>query len=188
QDHKAEEITTETLTMLARVAGRDTDPAVVQRFSKLLQEEIRRGAALPLEIIEVVTGWANDLKGERRLGNQVARALIRVYKLLAQREIPAWEPLLERAMLRFLEEIDTNLLSQGETEAVNLISALVRVDRGVLDRLVEHGPHFKPRNVRPLAIAIRRTEGKGSPLLAQILAASWCPPETRSLILELQEA
>lgn len=186
QEHKAEEISIETLRRLAKTAGQDSSPAVVQRFCKLLQEEIRRGAELPLEVVEAVTALSEDLKGERGLGNQVARALIRVYKLMAQREVPAWEPLLERAMFRLLEQIDTNLLSQGETEAINLISALVRVDREVLDRLVEHGPHLKPRNVRPLAIAIRRTEGKASPLLARILAAPWCPPDTRKLILELQ--
>lgn len=184
QKGRTGKVSTQTLCELAGVAGRDTYPAVVQRFCKLLQEEIRRGADLPREVVEVVTGLADDLGGTRGLGQKVARALIRVYKLIAQREIAEWGPILEQAMLRFLEEIDTNMLSRGEMETINLISALVRVDPGVLSRLVEHGPHFKPRNVRPLAIAIQRTEGKGSPLLAQVLAAEWCPPDARKVILQ----
>ncbi len=186
QSSKAEQISAEDLGLLAEVARHDTNPAVVERFCKLLQEEIRRRQEISRDIVEVTVDLAKGLKGKRKLGNRVGRSLLRVYKLIAQRENTAFMELLETGTRTILGAIDINFVTRGEVEVINLICALARVDRDVLLRLVERASVFEPRNVRPLAIAIHRIEGRTSLLLDQILAAEWCPPETRSLILELQ--
>lgn len=179
------EIPAEILVRLCRSLAPDDNPSVVQKLCILVSRWIRAKGEVPAEVVETMTRLAVRI-GDGELGTQVAGALIRVLKVLSQAEQPETASLLEEAMGHVLETVDVSRFSHGETEAINLMSALARMDRRVLDRLLERGARLRPRNVRTLALAIRRVEGENSPLLSAILSADWCPPATRQVILELR--
>jgi hypothetical protein len=96
-------------------------------------------------------------------------------------------PLLEEWTRQLLHQIDIKRVQ--DSKVVDLLGALGRVDGQFLQTLVyQDCPAFPSRNIRAVALAIRRVEGEASSLLDPMLADDWCPGEVKSLILEWRRA
>jgi hypothetical protein len=166
----------------------ETNAATLQKLCKIVADWVKAEGKAPFAVAERMASLTSRLdSGGLEAG--VAGALIRVLKVMAQLEAPDITALLQEAARRALRGIEhLNRLSVGESEMIDLLSALARLDNGFLARLVDDGPALPPRNVRPLAASIRRVEGAGSPLLSRMLSSDWCPPQARSAILEFRGA
>jgi len=105
---------------------------------------------------------------------------------MARLEIPEVVPVLERGATEIFQNFNygqgVNLIRESE----GLMSALARADPDFLRRLVETSSSLPGKNLRALVRAIRRVEGKNSPLLSQIADLEGCPDEVKRHILTIR--
>ena len=109
-------------------------------------------------------------------------------KVIAQVEDMALTDRLAIWTRDLLRLIDTQQVIDGEGEAIDLVSAVARVQPAFLETLLLEAPGLPPRNVRAIVGAIRRVQGSRSPLLEQLLSSAWCPDDVKSMILNMRGA
>jgi hypothetical protein len=90
-----------------------------------------------------------------------------------------------------LTVINLAQLRNGESEMIDLLCAVNRLDASFLQTVVQQqGASIVQRNwmcnFSALMWAIDRVEGQNSALFAQILTSPWCTPTVSHLILEIQ--
>jgi hypothetical protein len=174
------------LVRLCASMSAEPNSSTLQALCTFVGTWVRSARRAPAE----VAGWlaqVTTLLGDR-LDGGLARALIRTLKVVAQIEDRGLLGSLEEPARTLLKAIDLNRLSDGESEMIDLLSAVARLTPDFLPQTVAVASGLPPRNVRALALAIRRAEGADSPLLSELLGSPWCPPPTRSLILKLRGA
>lgn len=177
-------MTAEELTRFCRSLERESSTAAIQSLCTIIGDWVRQERNAPRDVAEMVAGIPGRM-GER-FESGVARALIRALKSMAQLEMDSLADLLGDAARTILGRIDLNRVKDGESEMIDLLSALSRTSPGLLARVSENSSSLPPRNLRAVVAAVRRVEGKSSPILFRILEADWCPPSVRSLILDFQ--
>jgi hypothetical protein len=176
------------LVGLCQLLAAETNAPTLQKLCTVVGTWVRTERRMILPLTQWAVGLTSRIESGRFEGG-AGGALIRTLKVMAQLEDPQVAPLLQEAAQRMLRGIQNlNRLSVSESEITDLLAALARMDGGFLARLVDDGPNLPDRNVRPLAFAIRRVEGPGSPLLSLMLSSEWCPPDTRNSIFEFRGA
>lgn len=178
------ELTDDELSLLCRGFREESNLSTLQVMCTLLGVWIREARRVPAGVAEMLAGTPERLGDRMEAG--IARALIRALKIVAQLEDRERLLLLAGAAQTLLLGIDLNRLSDGESEMIELLSAISRQDSRFLAGLLDLGPRLHPRNLRAVAVAVKRVEGEGSPLLSGLLEAEWCPPAARRMILELR--
>ncbi len=176
------------LVLLCDSLAGETNTTTLQKLCDVVAGWVYTEKQVPLRVAEHMAGLTSG-RENGKMEKGVAGALVHALKVLAQLERPEIADLLQGAAQRALGGIENlNRLSVGESELIDLLSALARVDKAFLPRLVGDGPNLPARNIRPLALSIRRVEGANSPLLTSMLSSNWCPPQTRSAILAFRGA
>jgi hypothetical protein len=164
----------------------ETQEPVLQNMCNLTGRWVRAGKPFPSVVALAFEKFAARLLRDRIAGVGTVRALIITLKAIAQGEdsmLPARISALVRTLLL---TVDLQGVRDGESEMVDLLSAIARNDRDFLPAVVGDCSSLSRRNTRAVASAIKRVEGSASPLLDHILASDWCAPEVRNFILELR--
>jgi hypothetical protein len=178
------ELTDSELQQLCRKFREESNTSTLQTLCTFIGIWVRNAGRVPPGVAEGLASILGRLGSRLEAG--VARALIRTLKIIAQMEDRDLLPWLTEPARELLLRIDLNRLSDGESEMIDLLSAVSRLDPRFLSELLELGPQLYPRNLRALAWALKRVEGAGSPHLSEILKAEWCPPAVRRMIFELR--
>lgn len=130
--------------------------------------------------------FANHVLERGLKGDRTVRSLIVAHKVIAQREEAELRSHVASWVRTLLQSVDLQSVDDGESEMIDLLSAVARVDLTFLPALVDACPPLPIRNVRAVVSAIKRVEGPTSKLLDQILVSRWGTPEVKSLILHLR--
>ncbi|MFB2976504.1 hypothetical protein ACE1CM_09800 [Microseira sp. BLCC-F43] len=175
------------LTKIAVTFERETEPQVIQRLWELIADWVDTNKHIPLEVAHVIGCIPDRLHSQNLLEGGVAGSVIDTLNVMALLEDSRLLPLLEESTRQLLHQIDIKRVQ--DSKVVDLLGALGRVDGQFLQTLVERDcPPFPSRNIRAVALAIRRVEREASSLLDPMLASDWCPGEVKSLILEWRRA
>jgi hypothetical protein len=168
------------------VFEKETQEPVLQNLCRLTTKWVRADKQAPPVVSLAFEKFALRLLGNGVVGSGTVRALIITLKVIIQSEdatLPSQMNELARTLL-----LSTNLekVRDGESETVDLLSAVARRDRNFLPSIVADCATLPWRNSRAIASAIKRVEGHGSHLLDDMFAADWCSPKVKSFILELR--
>ncbi|HET8887561.1 MAG TPA: hypothetical protein VFQ41_01555 [Candidatus Angelobacter sp.] len=135
-----------------------------------------------MELDAQISSMRYLLKTER-MNDGIARALLVIFKVLAQTEDPRLMPGLGGWAEELMASINIGKLNKGGPVATNLLIALERASPGYLAAFAGKCCKMQPGNICSIARAIKKAEGSQSLLLQQMLNAEWCPPEAKTLIL-----
>jgi hypothetical protein len=149
---------------------------------------VRRYERVPREVAEVVGNLVSRLTDPRVRDGGVPRALLVALKVIAQLEDVVLAERLASWTRDLLRLIDAQQVIDGEGEAIDLVSAVARLQPACLQTLLLDPPGLPPRNVRAIVGAIRRVQGSRSPLLEQLLSSAWRPDDVKSMILDMRGA
>lgn len=119
-------------------------------------------------------------------GSGTMRVVIKTLKVLAQTEDPAAEQKIAEIARTLLRSVNLEEIDDGESETIDLLSAVARRDRSFLSLIVEDCADLPWRNARAVASSVKRVEGAGSVLLDRLLAADSCSPAVKNFILTLR--
>lgn len=177
----------ETLSQVfMRMRSEIVEP-VLRRTCDLLARWVRTSRRIPPHAMDAL-GNAVERVIAGPLDAGTARAVIVALKVVAQLESAPAQSNLEEWARALVRSIDLRRVRDGESEAVDVLSAIARGNPDFLRSLVDEASSFPPKNVRAIAIAIRRVEGKGSELLDLIFQSDWCDPDSKNLILTFRNA
>jgi hypothetical protein len=158
---------------------------VLQVLCQFLNNWVRLTKSLPAVVISAFESFLNRLLTMKIAGAGTLRSIIITLKVIAQTEVGPAEQISSLTRLVFL---NTNLekIGDGESEGIDLLSAVGRIDSSFLAQLVDECHSLPWRNARAVAAAIKRVEGPGSQLLDRILSGESIAPETKNFVLELR--
>lgn len=153
-------------------------------------------------VFELVRRWALRQKKVSpdvvaALGRLTARTIATrapTTGLIAALKAVAWEPgadllpLIRAQVLQVALGANLEYAHNAEHEFADVLTAVARHDRSVFAELAPHLSEMAPCNVQSLVMAIRRVEGKHSPMLTEILSHNSCPTKARSMILDFYGA
>ena len=114
-------------------------------------------------------------------------------KAIAQSETQSLDSAaLSQVVRKLLLSIHIVQVRNNESEMIDLLSAMNRLDRQLLATLTyEDCPllarHGWVRNIFAVVKTVRRVEGQRSKLFDEILAVNWGTLEIKSVILEVRE-
>lgn len=173
-----------SLRELHSILANERDDLVLRHLCELSGEWARRVGNSLEESIHLMRRIGQLVEENETLRDTVARPYIRAMKLMVQTE----ERVAVRALVpeahRILAVVNSTRIQ--EADVVELLCGIARVDTTFTSALVANGSHIQTLNVRAVAIAIKRVEGLHSPLLDEIMASPWCPPQARGAIIEMR--
>lgn len=164
--------------------------AVVRPFCEFVAAWVKQHRQVPPDIVASLGNIPQRLQQQGTWDGGVARVLIAAFKAISQSQDPALDIQSLGSKIRYLlKAIDLIAVPHGESEMMDVLSALDRLDRGILGRIVEVDcPQLAERgwqrNLSTVIRTIRRVEGKDSNLLDHILQSTWCNADVASLVLE----
>jgi hypothetical protein len=164
----------------------ETQEPVLQNMCNLTARWVRVSKHVPLAVGVAFENFAIRLLTCDIAGVGTMRALIITLKVIAQSEDSRLPPQISDVARILLQSVDLQKIDDGESETVDLLSAVARRDQAFLPAVFEDCSRLPLRNVRAVASAIKRVEGSASFLLNRMLLSDWCAPEVRNFILELR--
>ncbi len=159
-----------------------SDP-VVRLLLSLVANWVRENGRAPGASAEVVGAIALRLVGRGQVESGMLRSLIIALKTIAQTEELGLQLQLRLWTVALIRSTDLRRGHGAEPQAIDLLSALARLDPTFLGVLVADSSSFPVGNLRALVLAIRRVDGVRSPLLDEVLGAPWCDSDTKALVL-----
>lgn len=175
------------LDSLIEPLASERNDLVLQALFKLIVSWVRGRGYIPATTLNCLSTITARL-AKTRLSGKTARSIIIALKVIAQTEDHANQSKLLPVVRELFCSLDLSKINDGESESIDLLSAIGRIDSSFLTSVLQYVQHLPIRNIRALAAAIRRVDGTHSPLLDSILSSTWCPQNVRSLILEFRGA
>ncbi len=178
------------VTELAQHLAKSKNQAVVRPLCQLITTWVRHHQQVPEGFIEIVGTIPQRLQPQGTWDGGVAKVMIAAFKAMAQSQSPGLDSqALGQKIRQLLMAIDLIAVPHGEAEMIDVLSALDRLDRGVLGHIVEYDcPLLSERgwlrNLSTVIRTLRRVENSESDWFDQILQASWCTAEVASVVLE----
>ncbi len=164
----------------------ESEEAPLQAMLRLIVRWVRVKQTLPREAFDHLAGAiAARLARGRRIDGGTARMVIVTLKVIAQAEIAGILPTMVELVQFLMRSMDVGAIRDGESESIDLLSAIARHDARCLAHGVDECNTLPPRNVRAFASAIKRVEGANSPLLDRLFGQVQAP-EVKRWILELR--
>lgn len=149
---------------------------------------------MPPNVLEVLAGIPTRLAKQNLFEGGTARALMDALKAIAQSETSTLDTTLAGQVIRvLLNSINIIQIRNSESEMIDLLSAMNRLDRQFLRVVVQEDCSLLAhkgwvRNISAVMKTIQRVENRHSTLFNQVLVADWCTPDVRSIILEVRGA
>src|SRR5205085_6465380 len=143
----------------------ETAEPVLQSMSDLIVRWVRGGGRVVGGVGVAYGRFANQVLARGLTGDHTIKSFIMAHKIIAQREEPELRQHVASWACTLLQTIDLQSVNDGESEMIDLLSAIARIDMTFLPALVDASPPLPMRNVRAVVSAIKRVEGLNSPLL-----------------------
>jgi hypothetical protein len=156
---------------------------VINRLHEFAMHWIRTNKRITRSAAEAIAFSMRELLKEQNIDDGIVRSLLITFKILAQMEVRELAADLRSWVQELVSFVNVGKASNGESEAIDLFTALERLSPGFLVEIAQKCQHFPPRNIRAILAAIKRVEGPNSQVIANILHAEWCPPEVKAFIL-----
>ncbi|MBD2019021.1 hypothetical protein H6F43_02320 [Leptolyngbya sp. FACHB-36] len=143
----------------------------------------------PTEVPLIIGQLPAQLLQKGKLDGSAARSLILALEAISQSEPTHLEvEQFSQQVRQLLSPINLRVMP-GEAEAINLLSALDRLDKQVLAQIVRvNCPSLAQkiwdRNIYAVVKAIRCTGNKHAAMLDEILASAWCRSKVTNYVLE----
>jgi len=143
-------------------------------------------------VLDLLTEIPSRLSAQHLFEGGTARAMMDALKATAQSEAQSLDSAaLSQVVRKLLLSIHIVQVRNSESEMIDLLSAMNRLDRQLLATLIHEdcpllAGHGWVRNIFAVVKTVRRVEGQRSELLDKISAVDWCTPEIRSVILEVR--
>jgi hypothetical protein len=164
----------------------ETQEPVFQNLCQVTSRWVRLRKRAPPAIALAFDKFARRLIEDGLAGSGTVRALIIALKIIVQSEDPSLPRQINDLARTLLLRTNLERVRDGESETVDLLSAVARQDRTFLPKVVADCAALPWRNARAVTSAVKRVEGAASSLLDEMLAAEWCAPEVKNFILELR--
>ena len=164
----------------------EREPAVLRPMLDLVRFWVRASRRIPPPIETWVAHLIPRLSESGEVESGVARAALIALKSVAQ-ACGQTAGNLGVAIHALFRCIDVRSLSDGESEAIDLLAAGRPHDPGLFERLIDDGATLPANNMHAVAKAIKRCEGASSPLLDRI-AKTNPPPGYETWLLEVRGA
>ncbi|HEX2093376.1 MAG TPA: hypothetical protein VHG28_13305, partial [Longimicrobiaceae bacterium] len=174
------------LTRFVQAFAAETDGAVVHALCELAGRWILATQRAPEGIGEVVADYPARMTEAGTFDGGTAKAVAFALRTVAQVGSPEVLPAAGRWARSLLATLTTSQVDNAQANVFTLLSTLGRRDPGFFPSLVLMLPTVPIRSMRVIVTAIDHVEGSRSPLLGEILSASWCPREIARLILGLK--
>lgn len=168
---------------LCGIALTEKNPVVITRSFEFAMRWIHKHRRISSRALDAQISSMRYLLKTERMNDGIARALLVIFKVLAQTEDPRLMPGLGVWAEELMASINIGKLNKGGPVATNLLIALERASPGYLAAFAGKCCKMQPGNICSIARAIKKAEGSQSLLLQQMLNAEWCPPEAKTLIL-----
>ena len=152
----------------------------------------RRDLTVPLSSPIPLTEIPSRLSAQHLFEGDTARAMMDALKAIAQSETQSLDSAaLSQVVRKLLLSIHIVQVRNSESEIIDLLSAMNRLDRQLLATLIHKdcpllAGHGWVRNIFAVVKTVRRVEGQRSELLDEILAVDWGTLKIRSVILEVR--
>jgi len=188
------------LTEICTTLAREDNQAVICLLCQLGATWVQTHHQVPPMVAEAIGGAISRLAKKNMLDGGSARLLLSALKAIAQKlstgdmltdvqqaivqQLKGW-------IISLLNQIDLIRVMNSESEVVDLLSAVHRLDETIMLQLIQQEcPNFAQRqwwrNISTVVKTIPRIENRQSALFDQILASDWCSPEVESIVLEVK--
>jgi hypothetical protein len=183
--------TTEDIDRVCILLSGENDQTVVRLLLDLIAIWARQNQRVSPHMLEALSTLPPRLSTLKLFEGGTARSLLDALKASAQSNAPPDPAMLSQTTQYLLTVINLAQLRNGESEMIDLLCAVNRLDASFLQTVVQQqGASIVQRNwmcnFSALMWAIDRVEGQNSALFAQILTSPWCTPTVSHLILEIQ--
>jgi hypothetical protein len=159
---------------------------VLQSLFQLSAIWVTANKQVPAVMISPFAELLSRLLEDEAAGAGTVRVLIKTVKVFAQTEDPATGKKVGELARTLLGSVNLEKIDDGESEMIDLLSAVARRDRSFLNLIVDDCADLPWRNARAVASSVKRVEGAGSVLLDRLLTADWCSPAVKNFILTLR--
>jgi hypothetical protein len=182
------------LTHLCLLLAATENQTVARHLFALLAIWVRQQQQVPSGVLEVLAAIPPTLSKQHLFDGGTARAMMDALKAIAQSESYTIAiDTLGRLVRALLTTISMIQIRNSESEMIDLLSAMHRLDHQFLAALVQEDCAFLAqqgweRNIASIMKTIRRVESQHSALLDQVLAAAWCTSGIRSVVLEVRSS
>ncbi|MDX2043790.1 MAG: tetratricopeptide repeat protein [Acidobacteriota bacterium] len=179
-------LTEQDLDLLASAIQSETVPAVVRDYCRLLKAFASTRSHVPAVAVEELCKQALRISATTATDdvNTVRDMLIALHAVAQNAEEQIRGAIINATHAIFLST-DLQKVIDGESEAMNLLTATSRWQVGFLSDLVAECASLPFRNIRALALTIQRVDGRESLLLDRLAEVS-CSPEIESLLTRLR--
>jgi len=185
-------LTLEELNQICQILLQEENQMVTRLLCDLIAIWVRRKQQVPSKAIEAILGIPERLLKQHLFDGGTARSMMDALKAIAQSESKAVElTQLEEAIRNLLTLIDIKRIRNSESEMIDLLSAIHRLDHNFLQTFVHENCLLLAekgwnQNISAILKTIRRVESQSSPLFDMIRESNWFTPEIRSIILEIK--
>ena len=185
-------LTSEDLTTLCQLLFQEENQNVARLWCNLISQWVRQHQCVPPIVLDLLTEIPSRLSAQHLFEGGTARAMMDALKATAQSEAQSLDSAaLSQVVRKLLLSIHIVQVRNSESEMIDLLSAMNRLDRQLLATLIHEdcpllAGHGWVRNIFAVVKTVRRVEGQRSELLDKISAVDWCTPEIRSVILEVR--
>lgn len=187
-------LTNEELKYISEITTQEENQTVNRLICDLIAIWVRQERYAPDGIIAVLAGIPERLLAQNLFDGGTARSMMDALKAIAQSEDDTVELMqLKQAVKNLLTSINIKQIRNSESELIDLLSAIHRLDHNFLPTLVHENCSLLAekgwiQNIGAILKTIRRVENRYSPLFDVIQESDWCVSEIRSIILEIKES
>lgn len=176
------------LEQVCQTLAEEDNQTVVRLLFQLINLSARQ-QPVSGSVLQALSILPSRLVAAKQFEGGTAKSLLDALKSIAQSSTPPESRVPVEVSEYLLTKINLGQLRNGESEMIDLLCAVYRMDAGFLARMVKrHGALFVERgwtyNLMAIVHAAGRVEGKDSAVVERILAAEWCDEAVRGLILE----
>lgn len=180
------------LTTICGALAREANQVVARTLCELVADWVQQRRQVPAGVAVAIGGLMTRLVQNGTFEGGMLRVMLAALKAIAQTEDAGLDVEQMRNWVRQLL-LAINLIQgqNAESEMIDLLSAMNRLDAGLLAEVVRQDCPLLAargwvRNVSAVIKTIRRVETKSSPLLDEILAADWCGSGIAAIVIEVR--
>jgi len=182
-------LTVADLNQVCTLLSGERDQTVIRLLLRLVMVWARQQQPVSPPMLEALSVLPPRLVAAGKFEGGTARALLDALKAIAQATKPPDSPIPVQLTEYLLTTVNLGQVRNGESEMIDLLCAVNRLDGSFLAKLVhQHCEAMVAQgwsyNLLAIAKTIERVEGQNAALLDEILAAEWCTEAVSHLILE----
>jgi hypothetical protein len=188
----SKKLTPMELSQVCQIISQEKTQTVTRLLCDLIASWVRQEQQVPSGITEALAEVPDCLLAQNLFDGGTARSMMDALKAIAQSEDEGVDVIqLKHVVRKLLSSIHLKQVRNSESEMIDLLSAMHRLDHHLLHGLVDEScPLLADKqwhqNISAILKTVRRIEQQNSPLLEQVHGSEWCTPSIRSIILEIR--